>query len=1074
VGDWQTSGSIPVGGLTGSSGGVTGLFGASGGQFAAPGATVVVRAVPGDADLRLAEAFQAPEQIFTDKADRIRLDLFALGALSYYILTGQPPAANRAALRERLRRENGLDLAADLPQVTVRMRKLILNATRPSVSERLADIRTFLAHLDKAEFVLLAPEEAETPDVLDASPGSLVDGRYRLERRLGSGSTAVGLLVTDEDESADGPDRRRVLKVALDDAAATRLEREAEVLADLDNPHIVRLVAGPVRIGGRIALVLERAGEQTLAEILRERERLSLDMQERFGTDLLEALVVLDRAGIDHRDIKPSNLGVREDRTRRAEHLVLFDFSLSRADATAVTAGTQHYLDPFLEDPGRGRFDSAAERYSAAVVLFEMATGSVPRFGDGLSDPASLTEEATIEPEIFAPAVAGQLTGFFRKALARKASQRFDTAADMLAAWQTVFAPVPKSVPDDADRRAADARPETPLTEAGLSARALSALEPHVVHTVADLIAVDPVRLNHISGVAEPTRREVKSRANQWRRLFGASMTGRDAEDRRPFGPTLPDPVSAAESLVEQAGSQRAQARRRLASMLVGLDPAVEPFVSQSELAAILRVTPARIAQQMGQLQEAWAADDTSRAMLDSLATAAAQLLTDFDGVATLSELTGAFLSALSQARTEPKLDAERIAAGLLRLALDRTRALSLADEDTTAFATRRRAGAIALIASDPALLDPAEAIARKADDLLARAQAAAEQLVPAQRAVPQLQSAWVRATDTTGVEAEAKFPVPGPDRLLRLAAALSETAALSGARDLHARDLAPAVALMAAIQGAASLQRLTQKEIQDRYRARFPALAPLPGRPRLDELIHEAGLGLRYDEQQHAFRPLTRAGETSQLGSRNQTQLREGPPDLVSGGRVGHRLAESTSSRSFLALGIDADRLDRAVDVLTRNLGAVQLDVTQLLIEAMRQQATAAGLPWKTVRAADAAPHGSREAQGLAVLVQRSLPAIEAAIDDALAAAPDATRPVLLTDIAPLARYGHLNTLAPRADLATRRPQAIWVEVPQLQGNLGPVIDGRPLPLAAPGQYFRLDSDWLDRQPRSSPGDDS
>jgi hypothetical protein len=79
----------------------------------------------------------------------------------------------------------------------------------------------------------------------------------------------------------------------------------------------------------------------------------------------------------------------------------------------------------------------------------------------------------------------------------------------------------------------------------------------------------------------------------------------------------------------------------------------------------------------------------------------------------------------------------------------------------------------------------------------------------------------------------------------------------------------------------------------------------------------------------------------------------------------------------------------------------------------------------------------------------------------------------VLLTDVAPLARYGHLNMLAPRADLATRRRQAIWVEVPQLQGNQGAVIDGRPLPLAAPGQFFLLESDWLDRQQHSSSGDD-
>src|SRR5205807_1342964 len=90
---------------------------------------------------RLAEAFQAPEGVWNREADRVRLDVFALGALAYYILAGRPAAADRAALRERLHRDNGLDLAADLPQVPPAVRTLVLEATRPTVSERLADVR---------------------------------------------------------------------------------------------------------------------------------------------------------------------------------------------------------------------------------------------------------------------------------------------------------------------------------------------------------------------------------------------------------------------------------------------------------------------------------------------------------------------------------------------------------------------------------------------------------------------------------------------------------------------------------------------------------------------------------------------------------------------------------------------------------------------------------------------------------------------------------------------------------------------------------------------------------------------
>ena len=124
---------------------------------------------------------------------------------------------------------------------------------------------------------------------------------------------------------------------------------------------------------------------------------------------------------------------------------------------------------------------------------------------------------------LFDPAVGGALVPFFRTALARSAKERHDTATEMLAAWRSVFAPVPKTIPDTPTNAPPPREPATPLAEAGLSARALSALEPYGVATVADLVAVDPVRLNRLSGVAEATRREVKARARQWRDKFGSA-----------------------------------------------------------------------------------------------------------------------------------------------------------------------------------------------------------------------------------------------------------------------------------------------------------------------------------------------------------------------------------------------------------------------------------------------------------------------------------------------------------------------------------------------------------------------
>jgi hypothetical protein len=154
-------------------------------------------------------AFQAPEGVWNPEADRIRLDVFALGALAYYVLAGRPAAPDRTTLRERLRRDDGLDLAADLPQVPSAVRELVLSATRPAVSTRLADVRSFLEKLAAAERALTdVGDDADDP--LEAKPGAVLGGRFRLDRRLGAGSTAVGLLVTDL--SVAGQDARRVLK----------------------------------------------------------------------------------------------------------------------------------------------------------------------------------------------------------------------------------------------------------------------------------------------------------------------------------------------------------------------------------------------------------------------------------------------------------------------------------------------------------------------------------------------------------------------------------------------------------------------------------------------------------------------------------------------------------------------------------------------------------------------------------------------------------------------------------------------------------------------------------------------
>ncbi|MFZ0160309.1 MAG: BREX system serine/threonine kinase PglW [Kineosporiaceae bacterium] len=1064
VADWQSAGSTGSSAGGSSPPGVTSLFAGpsqhrlsdlpdddQGGELRHPA----------DGERRFAESFQAPEGVWTHNADRIRLDVFSLGALAYYLFAGRAPASDRTSLRDRLNRTGGLDLAADLPQVPSAVRTLVLASTHPAVGKRLPDVGSFLQRLAIAEQAITTTTD-EPSDPLDATPGALLAGRFTLERRLGAGSTAVGLLVTDQHAGSTGEDATRVLKVAVDDVAATRLETEAQVLETLDHPRLVRMIEGPLKIGNRTALLLASAGTETLADVLKNRTRLSLDLLDRYGTDLLDALVALDRAGTDHRDIKPANLGLQKVRDSshgdRAKHLVLFDFSLSRAAATALAAGTPPYLDPFLAPPKRPRFDSAAERYAAAVVLFEMATGTVPVYGDPMAHPASVTDEATITADLFDRSVATAMTGFFTKALARDVRDRHDTAELMLAAWQSAFVPVPKTRPDDAETRVAAATPSTPIAESGLSARALSALEPFGIGTVGGVVTLTPSRLSHLPGVANATRREILDRHKLWRERFGSAAStrsGTPVDD----GAALPPLIEVAERLVASAGPARSRARRALAALLLGVphDDAtaeVDAFVSQAELSRVLGVPRAKARQQVEALLQAWTANAPSRTILDGVEQVVREALADLSGVATVDELAGAVLAAAgpapgSVASTEAE---RRIAAGLLRLALDRRQLLEPpgAGEPLN---SRRRDGRVALLAVHPGLLDAADALGREADRLLAEAVAAGERLVSPRRAVPVLRAALVRMAGGVADLPDA--------RLLRLAAALATQATLSGANEFHERDLDLSVALSLALKGVSGSHGLAAQEVRDRVLARFPALPLLPDRPHLDDVVEAARVNLVFDVARHVFRPRTRAGDTTGLESRVPTQMVPIDTAFASDGHAGQRLTESARTRSFLALGVDARRCEKAIAVLAHTHRAHTLDVTGVLIETMRSEVEQmTGLTWRMVQDADAAPAGSRDARGLAALVARALPTLQARIDTALDATPG---PLLLVEAGPLARYGALAVLSRWTDLASPRGRAVWLLVPQLIGNTGPVIDGRPLPLAAPSQFFRLDGEWID-----------
>ncbi|MEX5296113.1 BREX system serine/threonine kinase PglW [Kocuria sp. CPCC 205268] len=1036
--DWQTAGSASA---DAAETGVTSLVRSEATVF---GGT--------DDDGSRADVYRAPEgRWIGPSTDRMGLDVFSLGALAFYILTGRSPAESPLDLAEKLREQGGLDAAALVPQLGSNIRDAVRSATRPRPSDRTPAVRDFLDQLERPDV-----DETVVDDPLEATAGTvLAGGRFVVQRRLGKGSTAVGMQV--EERSGEEP-VVRVLKLALDDKAAARLEDEAQVMADLPrSPRLVARVEGPIDVDGRQALLLESAGPQTLTELLRERRgRLSLDLTERFGNDLLQAVELLDKAGIVHRDIKPSNLGVRAD-SNKSKHLVLFDFSASRADPGNLEIGTAPYLDPFL-GKDRPQFDSAAERYAVAVVLFEMATGRTPYYGDDpYAAPTVVDDDVTIRPGELDPSVEEPLGEFFRRALARSIEDRFDTVQDMRAAWQRVFTGQPTTAPEDADELAEQAELDTPLTEAGLSARGLSALEPFRVTTVGDLLAVDAVRLNHLSGVAEPTRREVKGRANAWRRRFGEQVV---LDTDRSGLPTL---THTADLLRGVLTSTRTTSGVEAVDLVLGRTGSLDAFATQAELGGSMAkpITSAGTSLLLDRLQDTWAKHDDSLRLLRALERVVDARLDELGQVATPEELADA-IRAASSVGSEKPAEARRLAHGLLRIVVDRRRAQLRGEQDAQPLEIRRREKRVLAIARDTRLLDRADSLGAEADALVRRL-AAEDDLVPAERVLEGLQKHW--QDDDPPALWDGLRPV-------RLAAQLSAAAAATSIGELYARDL-PAHRAVALVLGGMGVRELhTPKEIHDRVRTRFPSFGSLPNRPGLDSVLRDAGVELIFDETRKAYVSPTVRGDTTGLYTQVPTYVADTAEDL-SAGALTQRLKDSIDRRSYLVLGTRPDRMDKLQRILQDQFGGQVLDVTSLLLDELHRMADEGEVPpWTSLVAADAQPQTARPRKGLQVVVDRAIPAV---IDRLHEAMNDADRPgpVVLTETSPLVRYGHGAVLRRLSDLTERRERAVWVLVPQFASHVGAMVDGESVQ-TSPQQFIPVDSVWID--PRAAqllePGD--
>ncbi len=239
--------------------------------------------------------------------------------------------------------------------------------------------------------------------------------RYRIERELGRGGTAIVLLAEDLKH-----ERKVALKILHPDLAlslgSARFLREIAIAAKLTHPHILPLHDSG-EAGGLLYYVMPYVEGESLRDRLRREERLGVDESLRIARQVADALSYAHSRGVVHRDIKPENILLESG------HPVVSDFGIARAmtaaggdelSETGIILGTPAYMSP-EQVLGAREIDGRTDIYGLGCVLFEMLTGTPPFTATSveallrqhLSAPVPVLREIRPEvPEIVAAVVA--------------------------------------------------------------------------------------------------------------------------------------------------------------------------------------------------------------------------------------------------------------------------------------------------------------------------------------------------------------------------------------------------------------------------------------------------------------------------------------------------------------------------------------------------------------------------------------------------------------------------------------------------------------------------------------------
>ncbi len=266
--------------------------------------------------------------------------------------------------------------------------------------------------------------------------GSLIGGKYVVERTLGSGGLGVVVVARHRELG-----QRVAIKYLREQgraisAVVERFRREARIAALIRSEHVVR-VQDVGETAGTPFIVMELLEGRDLGHLIVEggvTSRQAVD----YVLQACEGLAEIHAIGVTHRDLKPENLFLVQDRVRGST-LKIIDFGISKVAPThtneewaRVTSegerfGTPQYMSPEQLGMG-GEVDCRTDVWALGTVLFELLTGDLPFHGE---DAPHLFVNILMSPPAKAPGIPVELEAAILRCLEKDANKRFQNVAEL-------------------------------------------------------------------------------------------------------------------------------------------------------------------------------------------------------------------------------------------------------------------------------------------------------------------------------------------------------------------------------------------------------------------------------------------------------------------------------------------------------------------------------------------------------------------------------------------------------------------------------------------------------------------